>query len=94
MAGDWIKLETATPDKPEVHRIADLLGVTADDALGKLARFWIWVDRNVRNGHVTHVYARPLESMMHCAGFVAAMVDVGWLLLDEKTGEVRRVEKY
>ncbi len=88
MAGDWIKLETSTPDKPETHRVADLLGVNADEAVGILVRFWMWLDRNSCNGHVTHVYAKPLESMMRCPGFVAAMADVGWLDLDEKTGLV------
>jgi hypothetical protein len=88
MAGDWIKFEHATPDKPEVHRIADLLGVNADEAVGIVARFWIWLDKNSCNGSVTHVYAKPLESMMRCPGFVAAMVDVGWVELDEKTGRI------
>lgn len=88
MAGDWIKLEHSTPDKPEVHRLADLLGIHSDQALGVLVRFWLWCDRNSRDGRVTHVYAKPLEALMHCAGFVAAMVDVGWLELDDKSGKV------
>ncbi len=86
LAGDWIKLEHATLDKPEVARLADLLGITPDAALGLLFRFWVWLDRNSCNGHVTHVYARPLEIIMHCPGFVAAMADIGWLSVDENTG--------
>ena len=88
MAGDWIKLEHATPNKPEVYRFADLLGVEPDHGLGILVRFWIWLDRNSRDGSVTHVFAKPLEKLMHCPGFVAAMIDIGWLEMDEKTGRI------
>jgi DNA replication protein DnaT len=41
MAGDWIKILAATPDKPEVFALAQRLGIDADAALGKLVRVWI-----------------------------------------------------
>ena len=47
MAGDWIKVEHATMDKPEVLRIADLLGVSRREAIGILFDFWVWLDRNI-----------------------------------------------
>ena len=47
MAGDWIKILAATPDKPEVFEIAELLGIDPDAVLGKLVRVWIWADQNV-----------------------------------------------
>ena len=34
MAGDWIKFEHASLDKPEVLRIAELLGVERRYAIG------------------------------------------------------------
>ena len=30
MAGDWIKFESSTSDKPEVWMISDLLGIDPD----------------------------------------------------------------
>ena len=30
MAGDWMKVEKVTPDKPEVDAIADQLGIDPD----------------------------------------------------------------
>ena len=40
MAGDWIKIEENTPDKPEVHKMASILGIDPDAVVGKLVRVW------------------------------------------------------
>lgn len=85
MAGDWIKFEHATIDKPEVAFMADLLGIKPDEAIGLLVRFWVWMDRNARNGSVTHVTQQTLDNTMHCPGFGAAIVTVGWAEIDAKT---------
>ena len=34
MAGDWIKFETVTPDKPEVYELAGLLNLDPDAVVG------------------------------------------------------------
>jgi len=83
MAGDWIKVEHATLDKPEVSLFSELLGVPVDQGVGILVRFWVWVDRNARNGTVTHVTPSVTDNIMHCPGFSAALVTVGWISFDE-----------
>lgn len=55
MAGDWIKFETTTPDKPEVDRIATVLDVDPDAVVGKLIRFWIWADQQALDGNAVSV---------------------------------------
>jgi hypothetical protein len=40
MAGDWIKIEISTPDKPEVAIIAECLKIDPDAVVGKLFRIW------------------------------------------------------
>ena len=42
----WTPIHHATPDKPEVIKLARILNLSTDDILGKLVRFWIWVDVN------------------------------------------------
>jgi hypothetical protein len=32
MAGDWMKVEKDTPEKPEIYRIAEILGISQGDA--------------------------------------------------------------
>lgn len=84
MAGDWVKVEIATLDKPEVVRMAELLGVKRDEMIGILVRFWAWLDRSTGNGLVTHVSRIGIDDVMHCAGFAAALESVGWAQFDEK----------
>ena len=84
MAGDWIKVEHATLEKPEVMLMAELLGIKRDEVIGILCRFWVWLDRNTGNGFVTHVSRIGIDEVMHCAGFATALEAVGWCSFDDK----------
>jgi hypothetical protein len=89
MAGDWIKLEHVTPDKPEVHRMAELLGIDPDAVVGKLVRVWIWADQQTTDGHAPSVTRALLDRLTAVTGFADAMAHdtVRWLIRDD-TGEV------
>lgn len=88
MAGDWIKVEHATVDKPEIARIADLLGVRPNEALGLMVSFWVWCDRHARNGVVTHMSRTTLDNVTHTPGFAVCLIDVGWAQIDDETGAI------
>ena len=79
MAGDWIKFEHVTPDKPEVWKIADILGIDADAVIGKLVRIWIWADQQTTDGNAGSVTSAMLDRISGVTGFVAAMTKAGWL---------------
>lgn len=79
MAGDWIKLEHATPEKPEVYRLARLLKISRGDAFLLTVEWWIWLDRNSSYGDVTQMFADDIDALMHCPGFALGMKAVGWL---------------
>jgi hypothetical protein len=79
MAGDWLKIENVTPDKPEILRVAASLNIHPDEAFGKCFRFWRWVDSHTADGHVKGVTAASLDSTVSCAGFSQALASVGWL---------------
>ncbi len=79
MAGDWIKFEHATPDKPEVVAIADQLGIDQDAVVGKLLRLWIWADQQSENGNALSVTKTFIDRITFCEGFAAALNDAGWL---------------
>ncbi|EOK3377847.1 hypothetical protein ACJQTP_004134, partial [Shigella flexneri] len=51
MASNWIKLEVITPDKPEIFRLAEILNIDPDAALGKVIRFWAWADQQMIDGN-------------------------------------------
>lgn len=83
MAGDWIKFELATIDKPEVIQMADLLTLESDDVVGKLLRVWGWFDQRSLDGNaggVTGVTLMKLiDRVVNRQGFAACMKKVGWL---------------
>lgn len=84
MAGYWIKVEHLLPDKPEVHAIANELGIDPDAVVGKLVRVWIWADQQLRDGCAPSVTLALLDRLTSAAGFGAAMQSAGWLVVSRK----------
>lgn len=79
MAGDWIKVEHTTLDKPEVVKLAGILGIDQDAVVGKLLRLWIWADQQSVSGNAITVTNSFLDRLVFCPGFAAGLVKVGWL---------------
>jgi hypothetical protein len=79
MAGDWIKVQLCTPDKPEVHQMADMLEIDPDAVTGKLLRIWIWADQQTVDGNAQSVTKSLLDRITSTAGFADSMLRVGWL---------------
>lgn len=79
----WIKVENATPNKPEVLRLARLLGVSRDDAFGKAMRFWIWLDGVTVDGVVDGVTSHDVDAVVGCDGLASALCQAGWLTVSE-----------
>lgn len=85
MAGDWVKVELTTPDKPEVFKMAEILDIDPDAVTGKLLRIWIWADQQTVDGNAPGVTCTLLNRLAGVTGFAQAMQKVGWL--GEKDGE-------
>ena len=83
MAGDWIKFEVATLDKPEVLRMAELLNVKRDEMLGILLRYFSWLDRTTGHGFVQNLSRKSLDDVLHVSGFSAVLESVGWAKFDD-----------
>ena len=79
MAGDWIKLQKDTPDKPEVLAIAARLGIDQDAVVGKLVRVWSWFDTHTTDGNAESVTYALLDRLAGVTGFAEQMALVGWL---------------
>lgn len=83
MAGEWLKFEKATPDKPEVFAIAASLGIDPDAVVGKLIRVWSWFDTHTVDGNGRGVTSPLLDRIAGVTGFVTAMASVGWIDLTD-----------
>lgn len=85
MAGDWLKVEMGTPDKPEVWAVAETLGIDPDAAFGKLFRIWAWFDEQTESGNAPSVTKALLDRKVGVTGFCDAVIDAGWMIEEEKT---------
>lgn len=84
MAGDWIKFEIATPDKPEVWQIAESLSIDPDAVVGKLLRVWSWFDQQTENGNAPSVSKLLLDRLVGVTGFCKVVIESGWMIDDGK----------
>lgn len=80
MAGDWLKVEIATPDKPEVWSIASSLKIDPDAVVGKLLRVWIWFDQHTEKGNAPSVTKKLLDRITGVTGFCDEVISVGWMI--------------
>lgn len=78
MAGQWIKFDVDTLDKPEVFRIARALNVDRDLIVGKLLRLWAWFDTNSVDGRVDGVVDADVDALVDAVGFCNALKCVSW----------------
>jgi hypothetical protein len=79
MAGDWIKLQKDTPDKPEILAMSSRLGIDSDAVVGKLVRIWSWFDTHTTSGNASCVTYSFLDRLAGVTGFAEQMALVGWL---------------
>ena len=84
MAGEWIKLERGTAEKPEIMKLARELKIDRDLVLGKLVRLWCWFDANSVDGRVDGVASTDVDALVTLPGFAAALKNVGWLDFDDE----------
>lgn len=79
MCRGWIKIDAATPDKPEVYLISDILHVDPDAVLGKLVRLWVWADMQTIKGEACCITRQLIDRVVFMPGFADALIQVGWL---------------
>jgi hypothetical protein len=83
VAGDWLKMTHALPEKPEVLAIAGKTGLTRFDVVGRLFIMWRWFDTNTTDGNAAGVTSVTLNECLFgyqtSVPFVSAVRDAGWL---------------
>ena len=94
MAGDWLKFEKATLDKPEIFEMAGMLGIDPDAVIGKLLRVWDWFDDQSQNGCAPVTLAAQLNRNTGVTGFVDAMRAVGWIIIESDKLRIPNFERH
>lgn len=93
MAGDWLKLESSTPDKPEVQAISDELGICCAEVVGRLILVWRWFDQQSRDGYAP-VTLSALSKIAGLAGFAESMEKQLWLSTGKKGVTVMNFDRH
>lgn len=79
----WIPIEVNTPRKVELVKIIKATGRLEDEALGLIVKFWCWVSRELKDGHVN----LPVSVLPDVVGgdeaFWSAVAAAGWMTPDE-----------
>lgn len=84
MAGEWLKFDANTPEKPEVFAITAKMGWDDPDlTVGKLLRIWRWFDQHTIDGNAPSVTLALLDRVAGVSGFAFAMCEAGWLIETE-----------
>lgn len=94
MAINWIKMETSTPDKPEIFHLMRILTKKQSDVFLLCFRFWSWCDANIKDGKCPHFVREELDSIVQCDGFADALETVGWVTFREDLMVVKNYEKH
>ncbi len=94
MAGDWLKIRDDLPDDIEVIRMASILELSQDSVVGKLVRFWSWVDRHIADGHAAGVTNVFIDEYVRHAGFAHSLSEVGWLKFNEHGFDIPNFERH
>lgn len=81
---EWIKIDKALTDKPEVFQISEILGIDEFAVAGRLLRFWSWWDSHSHDGrHAPSVTKVRFDRDAGRDGWCDALIEVGWLIEDE-----------
>ncbi len=80
MRRPWIKIDTSTPDKPEICTIATSLRIQPDAVVGKLIRLWSWAELNRVSANDLGVTCEFIDKLVGQKRFGAAMMEAGWLV--------------
>jgi hypothetical protein len=86
MAGEWIAVDIALPEKPEFQEIMDLTG--RDEAWTEflLVRLWGWASMHCADGTARMTIPRLVRLRGGDEAFWRAVAAVGWLEINEEAG--------
>ena len=94
MAGDWIKIEKATPDKPEIRQMARLTRASKGDTFAAFFRFYAWADEQTNSGLIKFIGPEDVDQISGLVGFGKALEEVGWISFSETGAVITNWERH
>lgn len=94
MAGDWIKVEKVTPDKPEMRIIARVCGVSRAEAFLAWFRLWCHFDDMIENGFLEGFTIEDADEMGRLPKLGEALRQTGWVIFEDHGCTVNKWQKH
>lgn len=88
MAGEWIAIDLALPEKPEFQEIMELTGLDEPYVLWWLRKMWGWASMHCADGTARMTMSRMVRVWGADEAFWQAVAAVGWLEIDETAATV------
>ena len=82
MAGDWLKVEKATPDKSEIRHIARQCSVGVAEAFASWFRLWCYFDSETSTGELQFLTPHDCDDIGRLKGLGDALQSCRWLEFD------------
>lgn len=84
MAADWIKVEKATPDKPEIKTAAKICKVSNGEIFRAWFLLWSWFDEHVgEDGLYQATTLKECSARVGIPGIAESFAESGWLFETE-----------
>ena len=78
---DWLKINHSLLRSPKLKKLALLLGVDDDTALGCAVRWLMFIDEQTTDGN-TELEPAGVDSVLGREGASAALISIGWAVTD------------
>lgn len=88
MAGEWIAVDLALDQKPEVQELIDTTGEPVETVCFRLWKLWGWASMHCADGTARMTLPRLVRTCGGNEAFWLAVAAVGWLEIDETAATV------
>jgi chorismate mutase len=91
---NWLKIEKATPDKPEIYEMAALHEIDPHAMFTKAFLVWAWFDDHTVDGSAPVTVKALLERITGVTGVMESFEKVGWASLENNRITILGFDKH
>jgi hypothetical protein len=91
---NWLKVELATPNKPEMDRVMAMCKCSRAEAFLAFFNFYAWADETTEDGTIQFLTPGVVDDRSGLVGFGDALRDVGWVKYTGRVGQIQNWERH
>jgi len=75
----WIKMNKDLVDSPKIIKLAHLLKIDTQKAIGAVFEFWVWMDSITADGKGVELSDNYIDGKIKIPNFSEKMREIGWI---------------